>query len=216
MRMGPGSNIDVHEAQRAFAALGACAEPLLAVVRAPLAAEQRPTWWCTLQQAPAVVVSLLENAFADVTLDGGVSLEEAEQIDDYALPARDENSKPPLGYNSEERWQTISLERLECFSWGNFPFQDARGVRLYLPAVLRFDLMGQSPGCLDSLLHTLCAGHQLDSIRRLLTQPQEYAVARYFGYRAMCATNNRKPWVRAVTHAWNHLEADHIAWLAWL
>ena len=212
----PWSYLDLPEAQEAFATLGACAAALISIVRPPGANEQRLPWWCTLQQAPEVIMSLLESAFAEVTLDGGVSFEEAEHIDDYSLPARDEHSEPPLGYNKDERWQTITPARLDSFSCGNFPFQDARGVRLYLPAVLRFDLLGQSPGCLDSLLSTLESGHQLGAIRRLLTQPQKYAVARFFAYRAMHTSSNRKPWVRVVTHTWNDLEPDHLAWLKWL
>jgi hypothetical protein len=171
-------------AQRTYLRTGASDPALRDFTRAPRADEARPPWWLPLDELNAALVAELERAFAGVELAGGVSMAEANLIDDYALPARTVADPPPRGHGVGPPWQAITLADLERYAWGPFSFIDARGVRYYLPALLRFDLHGEAPGALESLVYTLTDGHQRAAIRALLDDAQRTVVARWLWYRA--------------------------------
>jgi hypothetical protein len=161
-----------------------------------------------------VVAALVEQAFAGVELDGGVSLEEAELIDDYALPARTELDPPPRGHGKGPPWQEITRAELDRFPWGNFPFQDARGIRYHLPAFMVAHLRGEPPAALDSLLFILTSGHQLAALYGLLTAAQRHAVARYLAFLVIASERYVGSAIDALRGCWSaDLDPDQLAHL---
>ena len=136
--------------------------------------------------ARALLIARIDRAFAGVRLDGGVSLDEAELIDDYVLPARTERDAPPEGHGDGPPWHQLTRFDLDRYPCGNFAFQDARGLRYHLPAFLRAHLtdLAHPPSALLSLLFTLRAGHQLAALRALLTTDQRHAIAQYLALAA--------------------------------
>jgi hypothetical protein len=191
------------DAQREFARSGACDRGLRELTRPARADEARPSWWLAIDDAPAVLIPEIEAAFAGVMLDGGVSLAEAELIDDYAMSSRGDDERPPPGHIDGPPWQELTTAALDRFPWGNFAFQDARGLRYHLPAFMRADLSGVVLGAIDSLLFTLASHHRLAALHRLLTDPQRRAVARYVAWVAM-----RDAWHRVGAPWAEHLDPE--------
>ncbi len=202
----------LREAQRSFARTGACDPQLIGHVRPPRTGEARPPWWTTLDDAPAPLIAGIETAFADVRLDGGVGLEEAEEIDDYALSSRSETSPPPERYREAPPWQELTIAGLNRFPWGNFAFQDARGIRYYLPAFMRAYLQGARLGAFDALMSTLHGHHRLDLVHALLTKPQRGAVAGFLAYVALSDDLYSSDAIVALRSPWGSaLDAEHLA-----
>ena len=206
---------DLAAAQRSFAERGVCDAALADITRPPRPEEARPAWWTAVEEGARVVTALVEHAFAGVELDGGVSLDEAELIDDYALPARTERDPPPRGYGKGPPWRELTRAGLDRFPWGNFPFQDARGIRYHLPAFMVAHLRGEPPPALDSLLFTLASGHQLEALSRLLTAAQRHAVARYLVFVASSAAWCAESAVDALRKRWGEdIDPDQLAHVA--
>lgn len=205
--------LDLAEAQRSFARCGAADPELRAFTRPPHPDEARPPWWTPLADAPAVIIELIERAFAGVRLNGGVSLDEAELIDAYALAPRTELDRPPKGFGHGPPWEDLTAAGLDRMPYGNFCFQDARGIRYYLPAFLRAHLRDpRPPRALESLLFTLESGLQLPALHRLLTTQQAHAIARYLAFVALCDTYEASLADRVLRAQWgHHLDAEHLA-----
>jgi hypothetical protein len=201
------------DAQQRFLRTGSSDPALAELTRPPRPDEPRASWWLPIREAPAALIALIEGAFAEVQLDGGVSFAEAELIDDYAMSSRTEFDPPPRGYGSGPPWQALTLEDLDRYHWGNFSFQDARGIRYHLPALLCVHLRGKAPGALDSLMFTLTSGHQLDALLRLLTPAQRHAVARYLAFLAISPHGYDEYSSRAALRKrWGvYLDEEHLA-----
>ena len=110
-------------------------------------AEQQAKRWVAAQ----AVISVIEAAFAGVTLGSGVGLREAQGLDDYA------DADTRAGYRAsdeKEDWHLITAEELEhCNS--SLSFFDAEGMRFHLPAYLLADLRGDyGYGMAFCLTHT--------------------------------------------------------------
>ena len=76
----------------------------------------------------------VREAFAGVTLGGGVGLSEAQALDDYA------NNEVRAG-DEKNDWAAIPVEDLNRHS-GSPAFLDAEGMRFHLPAYMTADLDG--------------------------------------------------------------------------
>lgn len=200
------------EAQRTLRRIGVSDAALAEMARAPRADEARPSWWRTFDDEPAVVVALIEEAFREVGLDGGVSLDEAELIDGRALPARNELDRPPKGHGRGPPWQDLTRAGLERFSWGNFPFQDARGIRYYVPAFACAALRGPTPGGTESLIYTLESGRQLPALERICDAPQCHAIARFLAHLAVADGYISRTAAAALRNRWGtYLDPEHLA-----
>jgi hypothetical protein len=88
--------------------------------------------WAAAQE----VCRAIEDAFAGVTLGGGVGLQEAQGLDDY------EDAATCAAYRANDEkddWHRIPAEALQhCNS--SLSFFDAEGMRFHLPAYLLADL----------------------------------------------------------------------------
>ncbi len=82
------------------------------------------------------IVETIERAFAGVQLEEGISLGEAIVLDDYGS---DEDRALARSHDELHDWRNISDETIACSSVG-LSFLDAKGIRFYLPAFMRFAL----------------------------------------------------------------------------
>ena len=152
------NRVTLVEAQANFEAKGACEGQYIDAVRAPLEEEARSADWLSVAGFRAKVLDLIEEAFADVALDDGVTLHQMDVIDDYGgekeqLEAR---RKDP-----EKRWQDLSKAKLSRFS-GSMTFLDGKGFRFYLPAFMKHALLTSIPDVesaeLDGVMWALDGG----------------------------------------------------------
>lgn len=128
-------------------------------------AEQQSKRWVAAQE----VARVIETAFAGVTLGGGVGLQEAQGLDDYA----DAETCAAYRANDEkDDWHRITAEELQhCNS--SLSFFDAEGMRFHLPAYLLADLRGDY-GFDMAFCLTLTSDY--DRYFRLLSEAQRGAV----------------------------------------
>jgi hypothetical protein len=164
-------------AQGHFATCGA-ADPELLELCTPSQTPPAP-WHIPVDRERELLLPMVCAAFGDQDLAGGISLQEAEHIDDYEMPSRDLNDPPSSGFGISGPWHALTQADLEKFSWCNFSFQDARGLRYHIPAYIRSFL--EYPENLDpgSLLFALESSHRLEALRGILTPQQKHVIARW-------------------------------------
>jgi hypothetical protein len=135
-------------AQENFTEFGATERKYLNLVREPLPAEVRRPDWLSGNQIKAKVAETIRAAFGDVLRDGGVSLHQADALDDYAEEAE---FKAAERKDPEYRWQDISSDKISKFN-GSLTFFDDKGFRFYLPAFMIFALDSFEPthGSMDA------------------------------------------------------------------
>lgn len=114
----------------------------------------------------AALIEEINAAFDGVSREGGVSMSEAEVIDDYGS---DEERAQARARDTESRWQDISDEQL-ALNWP-ISFFDPIGFRYYMPAYLTYYLRWMNVdedewddsafhgNGSDSLFYHLSAGH---------------------------------------------------------
>jgi hypothetical protein len=120
-------------------------------------------------EAAQQVASVIEAAFAGVTLGGGVGLQEAQGRDDYADA---ETSAAYRANDEKEDWHRIPTEALQrCNS--SLSFFDAEGMKFHLPAYLLADLRGDYG---FGMAFCLTQTSDYDRYFRLLSSAQRRAV----------------------------------------
>lgn len=95
------------------------------------------------------LISEIRSAFDGVTLDGGVSLDEARIMDNYGREGPREPLAQIPGNKITHDWSRISSEVL-----GNFDcvaFLDEKGLRYYLPAFLLHILENYDPSSMMTI-----------------------------------------------------------------
>ncbi len=120
-------------------------------------------------EAAQEVCRAIEAAFAGITLGGGVGLQEAQGLDDYA----DAETCAAYRANDEkDDWHRLPAEALQrCNS--SLSFFDAEGMRFHLPAYLLADLRGDYG---FDMAFCLTLTSDCDRYFRLLSDPQRKAV----------------------------------------
>ncbi len=120
-------------------------------------------------------VKQIEDAFAGVALGEGVSLREAEVIDDYGT---DEERSEAREQDEHNDWQRIPDEEIESAT-SSLCFMDNEGLRFHLPAFMRFTLRRyrQSDSIsTDSTIYRLCDPHCIEQLAAFLTDEQIDAI----------------------------------------
>ncbi|GDY22579.1 hypothetical protein LBMAG56_39260 [Verrucomicrobiota bacterium] len=128
-------------------------------------AEQQSKRWTSAHD----VCRVIEAAFSGVTLGGGVGLQEAQGLDDFA------DAETCAAYRASDEkndWHRISAEALRrCNS--SLSFFDAEGMRFHLPAYLVADLRGDYG---FGMAFCLTQTSDYDRYFRLLSDAQRRAV----------------------------------------
>ena len=84
------------------------------------------------------LIQHVQRVFTGVELDGGMGLQEAAGIDDYAGPQELERLNAA---DEKVDWRRIPPERLsQCFAAPSY--LDAKGMRFHIPAFLVAELSG--------------------------------------------------------------------------
>ena len=140
--------ISLAVAQENFTEFGAVERKFLDIVRRPNTAESRLPGWMSVDETRLKILELIREAFADVHLDGGVSLHQSRVLDDYG---DEDEFKAALRKDPEWHWTEVSTEKIKQFC-DSLVFFDPKGVRFYLPAFMTHALETYEPtyGWLDA------------------------------------------------------------------
>jgi hypothetical protein len=210
-----GSNqVSLVEAQRNFAEFGACERAYRSTVRNALPEETRSPNWLTLDGLRERLVAEIEHAFADVSLDDGVTLHQMHVIDDYGGEAEQIAARLK---DPETRWQLITAEKLSRFS-DSMVFLDAKGFRFYLAAFLRHALITAFPnsgstdneGVMWALLNGPKHTYYEDGIK-LLDPSQMQCITTFLHYFARSSESGWDGKAReALKAGWNEWTPDFV------
>jgi len=119
------------------------------------------------------LLNLIEAAFKDVTLEDGVSLHEADVIDNYGSAEERLAARRP---DEKEDWHRLDKNELERMPWV-LSFYDAKGLHFHLPAYLTMAVEDHTQAAVDSLLFTLCYESEYNHERlSILSKRQRKAV----------------------------------------
>lgn len=167
------------DAQRHFLETGVSAEVYADVVRPPLAEEARSPHWLSIDEMRLKAISLIEEAYAGVTLNAGFAIFESGAPDNQAS----EGTWHKAGKKGC-RWQDTSDEEILKLRT-SLVHLDQKEIRFCIPAFMRSMLRTWRPGGVfrgDELF--LCAlesgpdsiGYHADAFD-LLNEPQRQAIA---------------------------------------
>ena len=127
-----------------------------------------------------LVIERIERAFANVRLGGGVSLREADVIDEYGTDAE---RKKARAQDEQDDWGRIPEDLIAHYSWC-LSFFDAEGMTFHLPAYMRFALRhyrDSASASVDSTIYAL--GHH-DERFSGFTSPRRAAVRHFLKFMA--------------------------------
>ncbi|MCW1915279.1 CPCC family cysteine-rich protein [Luteolibacter sp. GHJ8] len=181
-----GSNpIPLAQAQANFEKMGACESQYIDLVRSPSGEEARSADWLSVDTFRNKVLDMIEEAFSEVALDGGVTLHQTWVIDEYGDEKEYLQAKLK---DPETRWQDLSEAKLTDFS-DSMVFFDGNGFRFHLPAFMRHALLtsvpdvyqAESEGVLLALDGGLNDSYHKKSLR-LLSPPQLGATAAFLHF----------------------------------
>ncbi len=104
---------------------------------------------------------MISEAFSSVTRSGGVSLHEADVIDDYGS---DEDRTEARKLDRDRTWQDVPSADIERFSWV-LSFMDPIGFRYYLPAYMTWALKNyrnSNSASIDHAIYSLTPSDKVD------------------------------------------------------
>ncbi len=149
------NDVTLREAQRNFIEFGACEKAWLDEVRAPTEAERRRTDWQTADMLQSAVIGRITSAFDGIPREDGVTLHEADAIDDYRS---EEECRAARKLDRERRWQDVPDEDIEAYP-SILSFLDATGFRYYIAAFMVWSLkhyMTSDSLSSDYTIYALC------------------------------------------------------------
>lgn len=126
----------LRRAQRTFETIGACDPQYRHAVRRAEADERPLAGWLTIDALSERLDGEIRAAFADVTRGEGITLHEADVIDDYGS---DEERLAARQLDTDQHWSEVADELIERMS-SALSFLDASGFHYYLPAYLSWTL----------------------------------------------------------------------------
>lgn len=212
-----GSNqVSLALGQRNFEAFGACEATYRNEVRSPTPQQARPAAWTSFEACHARILEFIEAAYADVTLDGGISMHQREALDLYCT---EEQLEAAAALDPETRWQSIAMEKIQRLGM-SLVFFDPRGIRFHLPAFLRCALrlwhMSKDGDCSDSaqLIYGLTDGPRPEGCYAeafsLLNPQQHQAVAAFLRFVAAVGDSCADDAKEALRHGWDLWTPDFI------
>lgn len=126
----------LREAQRTFLATGACLAQYVHMVRPPSEDERRSPGWQTIDTLVERLDDEIRVAFADVSRADGISLHEADVLDDYGSEAALAAARQR---DTDRHWQEVPDAVIAKLS-SALSFLDDKGFHYYLPAYLSWTL----------------------------------------------------------------------------
>jgi hypothetical protein len=126
------------------------------------------------------VIGRIESAFAGVTLDGGISLREADVIDDFGTNA---DRRRARAQDEHSNWMQIPDALIAHYYWC-LAFFDARGMRFHLPAYMRFSLLNFRNAESNSIDFTIYACGRNKPHFAAFSGPQKAAVRHFLKFMA--------------------------------
>ncbi len=107
-----------------------------------------------MEEIREALINDIREAFAEVSREDGVTLHEADVIDDYgSAAARAEARK----LDTEERWQDVPDADIEKYDW-ILSFLDLKGFKYYIPAYMVWSLKNyqtSSSASVDATIYAL-------------------------------------------------------------
>lgn len=133
------------------------------------------------------VIEQIRTAFREVRIEDGVTLHEAEAIDDYGTYGSAEERKAARLKDPESRWQDVPDEKIEKMQV--FPFLDVKGTRFYIPAYMIWTLKNferSTSVSVDATLHVFRRpGHESEIFSVLFNEEQSRAILRFLKFVAV-------------------------------
>ncbi len=120
----------------------------------------------------------IEESFVGVRLGDGISLREADVIDDYGSESERAEARAS---DEKEDWRRIPDELIERYP-DVLCFMDEAGLRFHLPAFMRFTLRRfetSESRSIDSAIFRLCNPDTIETLRVNLTHAQSAAVLQF-------------------------------------
>jgi len=117
----------------------------------------------TLRETPMdasqdILISIIETAFAGVNLGDGISIRQADAVDDYKCE-RDQLQARKL--DELDFWMNIPEADIEHFYWV-LAFMDEKGLLFHIPAYMRFSvrhLYDSNAFSIDCTIYSLMHDH---------------------------------------------------------
>jgi hypothetical protein len=97
------------------------------------------------------IITAIEDAFRGVQLEDGISLREAIALDHYGT---EEERRQARVQDERDDWRRIPDETIARYS-ASMAFLDAKGMRFYLPAFMRFALRNYQQSDSPSIDYTI-------------------------------------------------------------
>lgn len=124
-----------------------------------------------------VAIERIERAFTDVRLESGVSIREADVVDDYGTTEQRQSARAG---DEKNDWRRIPEDLIAHYYWC-LPYFDARAMRFYLPAYMIYALKHCTDA--DMTVEFMFSALQKDSpLFNFFTPPQKAAVRRFLRY----------------------------------
>lgn len=123
------NEVDLDSAQRNYRATRASCAEWKSLVVEPTSRQARRREFLTFEDKRARLLDELEETFAGVSLDGGMTLEDAWAADGYTT------SRPEYEYERTQAWTDVSIERV--LSFGDWIFLNERGAFFHLAPLVR-------------------------------------------------------------------------------
>jgi hypothetical protein len=131
-RYNDSNQLSLAAAQQNYSEFGAAEREYVKIVRPPRPEEARPSGWLPAVGLKALASEMIHDAFDGVTLDGGISVHQADVIDGYG----DEKAFTAARLRDPEtRWKDIADSKIKRFNQ-SMTFLDPRGFLFYLPAYI--------------------------------------------------------------------------------
>jgi hypothetical protein len=129
------------------------------------------------------IAAHIRRAFQNVNRKGGVSLHEADVIDDYGSETQKKQART---LDTENSWEQVPWDDIQHFHWA-LSFLDPIGFRYYLPAYMVFALHNPNTESAESVIFQLSVGTgnpKNHSTKRfeLLNDDQSCAVCEFLRY----------------------------------
>lgn len=149
------------------------------------------------------LITLIEKAFENVSLNDGIGIFEAEAIDNYAS---EEVQKSEKAKDIRDDWTTIPDEVIDQY-YSVLCFMDDDGLRFAMPAYMRFAVKyydTSASASIDAIIYTLANNRRWD----FLTNKQKQVAADFLEFMILEADNYVDSWQasQAYENTWSQYQ----------